>query len=53
MARRKRQGGAVNGTAVTEARARREGFTESRSGRFLQQQGLVATCRDSTQIGEN
>jgi hypothetical protein len=35
-------------TAVTGAQALREGFAEITSGRSRQQQGLVATCRDSS-----
>jgi hypothetical protein len=48
MTWRKKQAGALRGTAVTGAQARREGFTEITSGRSRQQQGLVATCRDSS-----
>jgi hypothetical protein len=48
MTWRKEQAGALHGTAVTGAQARREGFTEITSGRSRQQQGLVATCRDSS-----
>ena len=44
----KKQAGALRGTAVTGAQAPREGFTEITSGRSRRQQGLVATCRDST-----
>ena len=44
MTRRKKQAGALRGTAVAGAQAPREGFT---SGRSRRQQGLVATCRDS------
>lgn len=46
MTWRKKQAGALHGTAVTGAQALREGFTEITSGRSRQQQGLVATCRD-------
>ena len=46
MTRRKKQAGALHGTAVTGAQARREGFAEITSGGSRQQQGLVATCRD-------
>ena len=55
MAWRKKQAGALHGTAVTEGQARREGFTEIErmSGRSRQEQAPVATGRDSTQIGEN
>jgi hypothetical protein len=48
MTWRKKQAGALHGTAVTGAQALREGFTEITSGRSLEQQGLVATCRDSS-----
>jgi hypothetical protein len=48
MTWRKKQADALHGTAVTGAQARREGFTEITSGRSRPQQGLVATCRDST-----
>jgi hypothetical protein len=41
---RKKQAGALHGTAVTGAQARREGFAEITSGRSRQQQGLVATA---------
>jgi len=44
----KKQAGALHGTAVTGAQALREGFAEITSGRSRQQQGLVATCRDSS-----
>ncbi len=36
------------GPAVPGAQARREGFAEITSGRSRRQQGLVATCRDSS-----
>jgi hypothetical protein len=42
MTWRKKQAGALRGTAVTGAQALREGFTEITSGRSRQQQGLVA-----------
>jgi hypothetical protein len=45
---RKKQAGALHRTAVTGAQALREGFTEITSGRSRRQQGLVATCRDSS-----
>jgi len=45
---RKKQARALRGTAVTGAQAPREGFTEITSGRSRRQQGLVATCRDSS-----
>jgi hypothetical protein len=48
MTWRKKQAGALHGTAVTGAQALREGFAEITSGRSRQQQGLVATCRDSS-----
>jgi hypothetical protein len=48
MTWRKKQACALHGTAVTGAQAPREGFTEITSGRFRWQQGLVATCRDSS-----
>jgi len=48
MTWRKKQAGTLHGTAVTGAQALREGFTEITSGRSRQQQGLVATCRDSS-----
>jgi len=48
MTWRKKQAGALHGTAGTGAQALREGFTEITSGRSRQQQGLVATCRDSS-----
>jgi len=48
MTWRKKHADALHGTAVTGAQARREGFTEITSGRSRQQQGLVATCRDSS-----
>jgi len=52
MTRRKKQAGALHETAVTGAQARREGFTEITSGRSRPQQGLVATCRDSSNEAE-
>jgi hypothetical protein len=45
---RKKQACALRGTAVAGAQAPREGFTEITSGRSRRQQGLVATCRDSS-----
>ena len=48
MTWRKKQADALHGTAVTGAQALREGFSEITSGRSRQQQGLVATCRDSS-----
>jgi len=45
---RKKQARALRGTAVAGAQALREGFTEITSGRSRRQQGLVATCRDSS-----
>jgi hypothetical protein len=48
MTWRKKQADALHGTAVTGAQALREGFTEITSGRSRQQQGLVATCGDSS-----
>ena len=48
MTRRKKQSNALHETAVAGAQAPREGFTEITSGRSRRQQGLVATCRDST-----
>jgi hypothetical protein len=48
MTWRKKQAGALHGTAVAGAQALREGFTEITSGRSRPQQGLVATCRDSS-----
>ena len=45
---RKKQASALHGTAVTGAQALREGFAEITSGRSHPQQGLVATCRDSS-----
>ena len=45
---RKKQADALHGTAVTGAQALREGFAEITSGRSRPQQGLVATCRDSS-----
>ena len=45
---RKKQADALHGTAVTGAQARREGFAEITSGKSRPQQGLVATCRDSS-----
>ena len=45
---RKKQADALHGTAVTGAQALREGFVEITSGSSRQQQGLVATCRDSS-----
>jgi hypothetical protein len=35
-------------TAVTGAQATKEGFAEITSGRSRRQQGLVATCRNSS-----
>jgi len=43
MTWRKKQAGALHGTAVTGAQARREGFAEITSGRSRQQQGLDAS----------
>jgi len=48
MTWRKKQAGALHGTGVTGAQAPREGFPEITSGRFRWQQGLIATCRDSS-----
>jgi len=48
MTWRKKQACALRETAVAEAQAPREGFTEITSGRSRWQQGLVATCRDSS-----
>jgi hypothetical protein len=48
MTWRKKPADALHGTAVTGAQALREGFTEITSGRSRQQQGLVATCGDSS-----
>ena len=48
MTWRKKQADALHGTAVTGAQARREGFAEITSGWSRPQQGLVATCRDSS-----
>src|SRR5215469_6279117 len=48
MTRRKKQAHALRSTAVTGASAPKEGFTEITSGRSRRQQGLVATCRDSS-----
>jgi hypothetical protein len=48
MTWRKKQADALHGTAVTGAQALREGFAEITSGRSHPQQGLVATCRDSS-----
>jgi hypothetical protein len=48
MTRRKKQIRALRGTAVAGAQAPREGFTAITSGRSRRQQGLVATCRDSS-----
>ena len=45
MTWRKKQAGALRGTAVTGAQAPREGFTETTSGRSRRQQGLVATLQ--------
>jgi len=48
MTRRKKQADALRGTAVAGAQAPREGFAEITSGWSRPQQGLVATCRDSS-----
>jgi hypothetical protein len=48
MTWRKKQADALHGTAVTGAQAPREGFAEITSGWSRPQQGLVATCRDSS-----
>jgi hypothetical protein len=48
MTWRKKQASALRGTAVTGAQAPKEGFTEITSGRSHGQQGLVTTCRDSS-----
>jgi len=48
MTWRKKQADALHGTAVTGAQAPREGFAEITSGWSHPQQGLVATCRDSS-----
>jgi hypothetical protein len=48
MTWRKKQACALRGTAVAGAQAPREGFTEITSGKSRWQQGLVATCRDSS-----
>jgi hypothetical protein len=44
----KKQADALHGTAVTGAQASREGFPEITSGSCRPQQGLVATCSDSS-----
>jgi hypothetical protein len=44
----KKQADALRGTAVAGAQAPKEGFTEITSGKSHWQQGLVATCRDSS-----
>jgi hypothetical protein len=48
MTWRKKQANALHETAVAGAQAPKEGFTEITSGRSRRQQGLVATCRDSS-----
>jgi hypothetical protein len=48
MTWRKKPANALRETAVVEAQAPREGFTEITSGRSRPQQGLVATCKDSS-----
>ena len=48
MTWRKKQAKALRETVVAGAQAPREGFTEITSGKSRRQQGLVATCRDST-----
>jgi hypothetical protein len=52
MTWRKKQACALRETAVAGAQAPSEGFTEITSGRSRQQQGLVATCRDSSNEAE-
>jgi hypothetical protein len=48
MTWRKKQACALRGTAVAGAQAPKEGFAEITSGRSRERQGLVATCRDSS-----
>jgi len=45
---RKKPADALHGTAGTGAQALREGFAEITSRRSHQQQGRIATCRDSS-----
>jgi hypothetical protein len=52
MTRRKKQACALRETAVAGAQAPREGCAEITSGRSRQQQGLVATCNDSSNEAE-
>jgi len=48
MTQRKKQVYALCGTAVVWDQASEEGFAEITSGRTRWQQGLVATCQDSS-----
>ena len=48
MTRRKKQVKALCGTAVVGDQASEERFAEITSGRSRWQQGLVATCKDSS-----
>jgi hypothetical protein len=48
MTRRKKQAHALRGTAVVWGQASEERFSEITSGTSCRQQGLMTTCKDST-----
>jgi hypothetical protein len=48
MTRRKKQANALRGTAVAWDQASEERFSEITSGTSRWQQGLIATCKDSS-----
>jgi len=48
MTRRKKQVNALRGTAVAWDQATEERFSEITSGTSRRQQGLIATCKDSS-----
>jgi hypothetical protein len=53
MTLRKNQASALSGTAGLWAQASEERFAEITSGRSQWQQGLVATCKDSSNEVKN
>jgi len=52
MTRKKKQASALRGTAAAWDQASEERFAEITSGRSRWQQGLVATCKDSSNEAE-
>ena len=53
MTPRKKQASALGGTVGVEGQASEEGIAETTSGRSNEQQGLVATCKDSSNEATN